>query len=310
MPHSSSPPSPSAISRKVLRPFTATCWTPRAFKPGYLASLDKELYQAEYNINCDFSLRKGCLNERITSAGWAKFLDNVKKAKADLGNPDTLWYRGHSNADFYLLATLLRYENGLEKEQFLYASFQKFADRLLKRRDSEWETLFEMQHYGVPTRLLDWSETFGIALFFAAHYNQIYYPDKNAAIYLLDPVALNRLSSISEVYRVPKDEGRFSYTAIYWRRSPFAASAPIAIEPIFINDRMLAQRGMFTVHHDSIEPLEKKFPTAIKKVMLPSEVIPAAMEFLNLSNINMYSVFPDLAGIARYLADYTGLKRR
>ena len=246
----------------------------------------------------------------ITSPGWLTFLDEVQRAKADLGDPDTLWYRGHPNAEFYLLASLLRFRNGLEKEQHLYTSFQKFADRILKRRDSEWETLFEMQHYGVPTRLLDWSETFGIALFFAAHYNQIYGPEKDAAIYLLDPLALNRLSRISEIYRVPKDEDRFSYTAIYWRRSPFAASAPIAIEPIFINDRMLAQRGMFTVHHDSIDPLEKKFPEAIKRVLLPATVVPAALEFLDLSNINMYSVFPDLAGIAGYLTGSSGLEPR
>jgi hypothetical protein len=113
----------------------------------------------------------------ITSQIWTDFLNKIKEARAKLGNPEILWYRGHTNSEFYLLANLLRYKNGLEKERYLFNSFQKFADRILQRRDSEWETLFEMQHYGVPTRLLDWSETFGIALFFAAHFNQIYYPD-------------------------------------------------------------------------------------------------------------------------------------
>src|SRR5262245_26762387 len=100
----------------------------------------------------------------ITSTEWSDFLSAIKQAKADLGNPETLWYRGHPNADFYLLASLLRFNNGLLKEQQLFTDFRKFSDRILKRRASEWETLFEMQHYGVPTRLLDWSETFGIAL--------------------------------------------------------------------------------------------------------------------------------------------------
>lgn len=108
----------------------------------------------------------------ITSPRWNNFLSLIKEAKAELGNPEILWYRGHPNSEYYLLANLLRYKNGLEKEQLLFNSFHKFSDRILKRRDSEWETLFEMQHYGVPTRLLDWSETFGIALFFAAHDNQ------------------------------------------------------------------------------------------------------------------------------------------
>jgi hypothetical protein len=112
----------------------------------------------------------------ITSTAWTDFLESIKRAKADLGNPEVLWYRGHPNSRFYLLASLLRYENGIDKEKLLFTNFKKFSDRILKRRDSEWETLFEMQHYGVPTRLLDWSETFGIALFFAATYNQSQHP--------------------------------------------------------------------------------------------------------------------------------------
>jgi hypothetical protein len=103
---------------------------------------------------------------------------------------------------------------------------------------------------------------------------------------------------------------KFGYTKIYLEHSPFSATAPIAIEPIFINDRMLAQRGMFTVHHDKIDPIENAFPMAIKKVILPSDVIPAAIEFLELSNLNIFSVFPDLAGLSGYLASTSGLKRR
>jgi hypothetical protein len=221
-----------------------------------------------------------------------------------------LWYRGHPNARFYLLASLLRYKNGLDREQVLFTNFKKFSDRILKRRNSEWETLFEMQHFGVPTRLLDWSETFGVALFFAATYNQSHHPDQDAAVYLLDPQALNRISGMSQVFRVPEDEAKFSYTRIYWEHTPFAATAPIAIEPIFLNDRMLAQRGMFTVHHDKIAPIEDAFPRAIKKVIMPNAAIPAALEFLALSNLNMFSVFPDLAGLSGYLTSTAGLEPR
>jgi len=144
-----------------------------------------------------------------------RHIESVKQAKADLGSPEILWYRGHPNSEFYLLASLLRFKNGLDKERHLFTSFKKFSDRILKRRDSEWETLFEMQHYGIPTRLLDWSETFGIALFFAATYNQSHHPDKDAAVYLLDPVALNKISGIDRIFRVPRDEDKFGYAKIY-----------------------------------------------------------------------------------------------
>lgn len=243
----------------------------------------------------------------FTSPEWSAFLETVKAANDALGDPDVLWYRGHPNVEHYLLASLLRYENGLDKEKYLFDSFQKFSDRIFKRRTSEWETLFEMQHYGVPTRLLDWTESFGVALFFAAYYNKRHHPDNDAAIYLLSPHRLNEYSGINRIYRIPEDENSFPYKGIYWNKTPFAANAPIAIEPIFINDRMLAQRGMFTVHHNGIKPIESKFPRAIKKVVIPNAVIDAALDFLALTNINEYSVFPDLAGIAGYLTKESNL---
>jgi FRG domain len=246
----------------------------------------------------------------ITSPDWTNFLESIKAARAALGNPDTVWYRGHPNAKYYLLANLLRYKNGIAKEQHLFNSFRKFSDRILDRRKSEWETLFEMQHYGVPTRLLDWSETFGVALFFAATYNQSHHAGQDAAVYLLDPVALNRISGKDRILRIPNDEGDFNYTKIYWQHSPFKATAPIAVEPIYINDRMLAQRGMFTIHHDNIDPIEDTFPAAIKKVILPASVVSAAVEFLELSNLHAYSIFPDVTGLAEHLKNTSQLEPR
>jgi len=243
----------------------------------------------------------------ITSPEWTQFLVDVSDAKAALGNPDVVWYRGHANADFYLLASLLRYSNGLSKERYLFNTFKKFSDRINTRRQSDWETLFDMQHHHIPTRLLDWSETFGVALFFAATYNQSHHLGKDAAVYLLDPVKLNRISGVDRVLSIPQDEGRLSYTGIYWDHTPFSPAAPIAIEPIFVNDRMRAQRGVFTIHHDKKDPLEAAFPTAVKKVTLPSSVIPAALEFLELSNLTMFSIYPDFAGLANHLQNTSGL---
>ena len=75
----------------------------------------------------------------ITSELWTTFLESIKQARASLGNPEVLWYRGHPNSSFYLLASLLRFKNGLSKERQLFTSFKKFSDRILKRRDSEWD---------------------------------------------------------------------------------------------------------------------------------------------------------------------------
>jgi len=246
----------------------------------------------------------------ITSKEWADFLESVKIAKNEISAGDTVWYRGQNNYNYYLLPSLLRYENGIDKETYLFKSFQKFGERIFERRKSEWETLFEMQHYGIPTRLLDWSETFGISLFFAAFYNNSSNLEEDAAIYLLNPTRLNGYSGKNKVYAIPRDENEYSYSNIYWKNIPFAPNAPISIEPIFINSRMLAQRGMFTVHDNSIEPIEIRFPNAIRKLKLPKTLIPAALEFLDLSNINEFTVYPDMGGIADFLRKSSGLVYR
>ncbi len=246
----------------------------------------------------------------ISSVEWTEFLNSIKEAKKAISDDGPIWFRGQDNASYYLLPSLLRYKNGLDKEQYLFNSFRKFAEKIFQRRECEWETLFDMQHYWIPTRLLDWSETFGIALYFAAFYNHLNNVNNDAAIYLLNPLRLNMVSCISKIYNIPSDEKDFSYTDIYWNKKPFSPNAPIAIEPIFINNRMSAQRGVFTVHNDSIEPIEDKYPDAIKKVILPKELIPAALEFLDLSNINQYTVYPDMSGIADFLKNSSNLISR
>lgn len=244
------------------------------------------------------------------SIAWNDFLKQVQLAKRDLGNPEIIWFRGHWNYTHYLLPTLLRYSNGIEKEQILFHTFRRFADKVFKSRDSDWETLFDMQHYHIPTRLPDWSESFGIALYFAAYYNNLKKSEEDAAIYLLNPLKLNQVSGKSNILKIPRQEHEFSYSGIYWDYKPFKATAPIAIEPIFKNDRIVAQRGTFTVHDDDITPIEDKFPQAIKKVRLEKGAIEAAIEFLGLANLNEYSVFPDLAGIAGHLLNTSGLVSR
>jgi len=241
----------------------------------------------------------------LTHPKWIAFLDQVNNATRELENPKIMWFRGQGNAKYTLLPSLLRYKNGLRKEEEMFHTFRRFAEKIFRSNESEWETLFNMQHYHVASRLLDWSETFGVALYFAVdNSNQI----DDSAIYLLDPLKLNLESGKDKIYKLPYDESDFIYTDIYWRNKPFKASAPIAVEPIFKNDRINAQRGTFTVHHNSKEPIEKQFPNVVKKINLDKEAIPSAKEFLKLANINEFSVYPDIGGIASFIKKSIGLK--
>jgi hypothetical protein len=205
-----------------------------------------------------------------------------------------------------LLPSLMRTPDGPLKEQLIFQKFVQYSFRHFPRRSSDWETLFDMQHYGVPTRLVDWSENLGIATFFAVNYRRPNDQASDAAVYVLDAAALNTYSSLKTIPFVP-DEPDFEYKKIYWHKKPFAPVYPIAIQPLFQNDRILAQKGMFTVHGDNLDPIEKLCPKAVKKVIFTPEAINGAREFLEIANIDARSVYPDMAGIADYVRRIAGL---
>jgi hypothetical protein len=135
-----------------------------------------------------------------------------------------------------LCCRLYRFDQGIESERLLFQKFRQMSLRVIPKRANDWETLFDMQHYGLPTRLMDWSSNLGIATFFAARYNR---HRTNAAIYILDPLTLNQHSRIDRIPLLPEDT-YLDYRSIFWEKRPYAPIYPIAVEPIFSNDRMLA----------------------------------------------------------------------
>jgi hypothetical protein len=176
--------------------------------------------------------------------------------------------------------------------------FTKSASRLFDRRSSDWETLFDMQHYWVPTRLLDWTTVMGVAIAFILHSD---YSDANdSALFLLDPNALNRLSGRDDVINVPEDKS-FDYKTIYWQNRPVQIEKPLAIRPGQQSDRLRAQQGVFTVAGSLPTGFETAAVPTFRKVTLPSAAKPEAREFLRWANLDEYTIYPDIVGMARHI---------
>src|ERR1700712_4698545 len=101
------------------------------------------------------------------------FLNEVQKLKDILGF-EKLWFRGIADHTYGLEPSIYRKAPAAIIEKQLLNRFKSRALPFIedKGEKSYWEWLFIMQHYGVPTRLLDWSESALISLAFAVMYRE------------------------------------------------------------------------------------------------------------------------------------------
>lgn len=155
-----------------------------------------------------------------------------------------------------------------------------------------------MQHYGIPTRLLDWTEVVGIAVAFALYDSRE--DSEDSAIYVLNPAALNKKSGPAIIRQAPADTA-FDYKAVYWHGNPFTPNYPIAFKPLLQNDRLVAQRGTFTIHGSNPLPLDEQAPDCVRRVIITSAAKPGAREFLDYAALDPSRIYPDVVGMARHL---------
>ena len=106
------------------------------------------------------------------------------------------YFRGHGNSDYQLVSTLDRFGNDKKglREKALIQEFKASANTFIKPSEittTTFEWLALMQHHGIPTRLLDFSRSPFIALFFAV---RDYNSDSDAAVWTINPGLLHQAS--------------------------------------------------------------------------------------------------------------------
>jgi hypothetical protein len=156
----------------------------------------------------------------------------------------------------------------------------------------EWLAL--MQHYGAPTRLLDFTESFWIALFFAFEE-----AEADCAV-----VALNRTSlapntpgkDFNQILRKNIDNGRYSDDFLY------------SNVPFYTNDRLAIQKGTFVFSlnlrrsfHDLLIQNQK----VMEQLTIPASMFTEIRTRLNDFNCNSRVLFPGIDGYARYFKNHT-----
>ncbi|MEL7589536.1 MAG: FRG domain-containing protein [Prolixibacteraceae bacterium] len=239
------------------------------------------------------------MSRTISSIG-----DLIEALKADFGGfNEDIWFRGHSNFNWKLSPGLMRLADA-PSEGTLLTRFKQSAGMLISARpkdDFDW--LFLMQHYGVPTRLLDWTESPLTALYFS-----VIEEDNNndAALWSLKPTELNKIANIStnEKNFIPSfdDDELKMYSVEKLSSNPRNKLAPIATIATRNSTRIQAQLGVFTIHHLDNRAIEEFCnKEEIFKYKIPANAKTNIRRELDLLRINKFTLFPELASIGETL---------
>jgi hypothetical protein len=216
--------------------------------------------------------------------------DDLINALSEL--PVKSWFRGHSDESWPLKPSIAREVNpssALEKQLKLEFENQTTFLDPASHPLGIGKCNFLMQHHGLPTRLLDWTTSPLVALYFAVCNKK--HDDKDACLWVLDPSQLNRF--YKEAYPLECD-GKNENLYIDNTDTVFAIHAP------YTNLRMKMQRSEFTVHthYNAIEGDVSASVFLKEKIIVSKALKNELRNKLRSLGIDRSFLFPDLDNIA------------
>jgi hypothetical protein len=249
-------------------------------------------------------------------ASFESFLETVSTIRSDwdfdqdaIGGP---WFRGQQRKHWRLIPNVVRIKCfDRETEDEIREEFAVRAPALSRFEPlptNDWDFYFLMQHYGAPTRLLDWTESPLIALYFALRDNLGYY---DSAVWMLNPYELNKKVTGKREVIAPSAPGANPKDVLLvapwlparWSKK-IPPDGPIAIFPTHIARRISSQRSNFTVHGSRDNGLDRfasgKDPCVIK-IVIPAHVVNGIRSDLRSYGVDETLIFPDLEGLGRAL---------
>lgn len=221
-------------------------------------------------------------------------------------NELNLWYRGEDDSSLSLVPSIQRSEKRIEVERFITNDFYIKAKQIMsnppeKHNYAAWVAI--MQHYGLPTRMLDWSKSPLIASFFATEtYKEK--PETDACVWVLAPMKLNESQGFGNcIYPNDADTTQEMLLPAFKHNhhNHELDNKILACSSTDSNLRMYVQQSNFTVHNSLMQLQDICDEETLFKIIIPAERKEYFIKSLRVFGITECAIYPDLDHISRDL---------
>ncbi len=243
------------------------------------------------------------------------------------------YYRGHSDQAYATLPSLFRETSHIYNEDKMFRELILRCPNEFNNLNGTFQKLVKMQHYGLPTRLLDITSNPLIALFFSCISNQdkdgevvvfkvpkreIKYYDSDTVAILsnlalmkrdfditgvenLEPHMFSQKSPVDLlIYQVGQEKSGFRSML-----NPKDLISTVCVKPLLDNERIVKQDGAFLLFGmgDNItKPAklddDKYLPTGEEKLIIHKDSKSLIINQLRTLSIHGGTVFPDIGNVA------------
>lgn len=287
---------------------------------------------------------------KLTVDSWEKI--NLLEDKLSEGGSSGWIFRGQADESWQLSTNFEReaakYQHSIDaywfrnREKYILWDFQRQAHNYannLPEQENYIEWLSLLQHYGGPTRFLDFTYSFYVALFFSMEKPVVKKTGCNSAIWAVNINKIkDKLSEIVDYSSIGKEGGYDEVIKQYgeWAQDIIierkSEDVVFLIDPCRQNERIAAQQGVFLFpgnieknfefnicslfqyrfeklldeNAESIELTrfkeDKLSDMSIVKIIIPDELRSQILFKLRNMNITSASLFPGLDGFTRSLS--------
>lgn len=238
-----------------------------------------------------------------------EYLANLVENEAHPG--EIRWYRGHRTVSWDVQPTIWRKFSADEERNFVHRFRSRAAIRMTQppgyHEFAHWLSL--MRHYGLPTRLMDWSRSPLVALYFALEYlfEDPFAEASDSLVWVLLPHSLNEVQNLDNIGNLTPSINSGSVRpllegAFYQVESEIEGIAAVMAHDVDL--RIFVQQGCFTVHSRKVAlNLIDGHGVFLRPLLIPAKYARQMAYSLFVAGMRKGDIYPDLDNLAAEIVE-------